>query len=61
MLVYIAIDLPLPIVFISLNIVVFCKYGIFFPSIVNCGANNLYIFSCLVSGLYFIKGNSCVA
>ena len=59
--VYTATDLPFPMDFINLIIFAFSKYGIFLPSTVSSGANNRYIFSCLVSGLYLINGKSCVA
>ena len=57
-----ATDLVLPIFFISLNITPFLRKGIFLPSTeILSAVYRRYTFSCLVDGLYLIKGFVSVA
>ena len=57
-----ATDLFFPMVFINLNIIPFLKKGIFLPSTeILSDVYRRYTFSCLVDGLYLIKGFVSVA
>ena len=49
--------LDLAIIFLNLNIFALFKNGILFPFTAVLSVNNLYNFSFLFPGLYFINGN----